>query len=133
MGQCIMIMIVFFLVCPYSIFLPHHLPFIIFINWKPPIEQTKQVPNHFGCSLFSVFPSLVLLCLCSDFLGRVTSFFSVKALFLFEASTLGEMYADTEILFPYFQNFSQEAQQLEEYCKTQKSCASMVPFSSISL
>ncbi|KAG6715298.1 hypothetical protein I3842_05G243600 [Carya illinoinensis] len=35
------------------------------------------------------------------------------------------MYADTEIMFPYFQNFSQEAQQLEEYCKTQKSCASM--------
>ncbi|XP_041012193.1 putative zinc finger protein CONSTANS-LIKE 11 [Juglans microcarpa x Juglans regia] len=35
------------------------------------------------------------------------------------------MYADTEILFPYFQNFSQEAQQLEEYCKTHKSCASM--------
>ncbi|KAG6655941.1 hypothetical protein CIPAW_05G251300 [Carya illinoinensis] len=35
------------------------------------------------------------------------------------------MYADTEIMFPYFQNFSQEAQQLEEYCKTQKSSASM--------
>lgn len=36
------------------------------------------------------------------------------------------MYADTGILCPYFQNFYQEAHQLEEYCKTQKSNASMV-------
>ncbi|KAJ7965358.1 Zinc finger protein CONSTANS-like protein [Quillaja saponaria] len=35
------------------------------------------------------------------------------------------MYAETGLLFPYFQNFSQELQQLEEYCKTQKSNASM--------
>ncbi|KAJ7959334.1 Zinc finger protein CONSTANS [Quillaja saponaria] len=35
------------------------------------------------------------------------------------------MYAETGILFPYLQNFSQELQQLEEYCKTQKSNASM--------
>ncbi|GLT71808.1 hypothetical protein SLA2020_438010 [Shorea laevis] len=35
------------------------------------------------------------------------------------------MYADTGILCPYFQNFYQEAHQLEEYCKTQKSNASM--------
>jgi len=36
-----------------------------------------------------------------------------------------EMYADTGLLFPYFQNFSQEVQQLEEFCKTQKSNAFM--------
>ncbi|KAB1205031.1 Zinc finger protein CONSTANS-LIKE 12 [Morella rubra] len=35
------------------------------------------------------------------------------------------MYADAGILFPYFQNFSQEVHQLDEYCKTQKSNASM--------
>ncbi|KAF7816696.1 Zinc finger protein CONSTANS-LIKE 5 [Senna tora] len=35
------------------------------------------------------------------------------------------MYADTGLLFPYFQNFSQELQQLDEYCKTHKSNASM--------
>ncbi|XP_014505296.1 uncharacterized protein LOC106765256 [Vigna radiata var. radiata] len=35
------------------------------------------------------------------------------------------MFAETELLFPYFRNFSQEFQQLEEYCMTQKSCASM--------
>jgi len=35
------------------------------------------------------------------------------------------MYADTGILCPYFQNFYQEVHQLEEYCKTQKSNASM--------
>ena len=29
------------------------------------------------------------------------------------------MYAEAGLLFPYFQNFSQEVQQLEEYCKTQ--------------
>ena len=36
------------------------------------------------------------------------------------------MYAETGLLFPYFHNFSQEAQQLDEYCKTQKCNASMV-------
>ncbi|KAG6649960.1 uncharacterized protein LOC122314463 [Carya illinoinensis] len=35
------------------------------------------------------------------------------------------MYADAGFLFPYFQNFTQEAQQLDEYCKTQRSGASM--------
>ena len=29
------------------------------------------------------------------------------------------MYADAGLLFPYFQNFSQEVQQHEEYYKTQ--------------
>lgn len=38
-----------------------------------------------------------------------------------------EMYAETGLLFPYFQNFYQELQQLEEYCKTHKPDASMVP------
>ncbi|XP_054799372.1 uncharacterized protein LOC129303853 isoform X2 [Prosopis cineraria] len=45
------------------------------------------------------------------------------------------MYAETSLLFPYFQNFSQELQQLEEYCKTHKFNASMsdiVSFSAIS-
>ena len=37
-----------------------------------------------------------------------------------------KMYAEAGLLFPYFQNFSQEVQQLEEYCKTQKCNASMV-------
>nr|XP_023906267.1 uncharacterized protein LOC112017994 isoform X1 [Quercus suber] len=35
------------------------------------------------------------------------------------------MYAEAGLFFPYFQNFSQEVQQLEEYCKTQKCNASM--------
>ncbi|KAK7293771.1 hypothetical protein RJT34_16644 [Clitoria ternatea] len=35
------------------------------------------------------------------------------------------MFAETSLLFPYLQNFSQELQQLEEYCMTQKSNASM--------
>ncbi|RDX67692.1 Zinc finger protein CO3 [Mucuna pruriens] len=35
------------------------------------------------------------------------------------------MFAETGLLFPYFRNFSQEFQQLEEYCMTQKSNASM--------
>ncbi|KAI9097856.1 hypothetical protein K1719_025627 [Acacia pycnantha] len=30
------------------------------------------------------------------------------------------MFADTGLLFPYFQNFSQELQQLDEYCETHK-------------
>ncbi|KAI4307117.1 hypothetical protein L6164_030337 [Bauhinia variegata] len=35
------------------------------------------------------------------------------------------MYAETGLLFPYLQNFSQELQQLEEYCTTQKPNVSM--------
>ncbi|KAL2318130.1 hypothetical protein Fmac_032006 [Flemingia macrophylla] len=35
------------------------------------------------------------------------------------------MFADTGLLFPCFRNFSQEFQQLEEYCMIQKSNASM--------
>ncbi|PON72086.1 CCT domain containing protein [Parasponia andersonii] len=35
------------------------------------------------------------------------------------------MYAETGLLFPCFQNFSQELQQFEEFCKTQKSNASV--------
>lgn len=35
------------------------------------------------------------------------------------------MYADTGLLFPYLQNFSQDIQQLEEYCRYQKTNASM--------
>ncbi|KAK7384999.1 hypothetical protein VNO78_30706 [Psophocarpus tetragonolobus] len=35
------------------------------------------------------------------------------------------MFAETGLLFPYFRNFSQEFQQLEEYCMTQKSNDSM--------
>ncbi|KAI4337962.1 hypothetical protein L6164_016323 [Bauhinia variegata] len=35
------------------------------------------------------------------------------------------MYAETGLLFPYLHNFSQELQQLEEYCKTQKPNVSM--------
>ncbi|KAK7320847.1 hypothetical protein VNO77_30698 [Canavalia gladiata] len=38
------------------------------------------------------------------------------------------MFAETGLLFPYLQNFSQELQQLEEYCMTQKSNASMNDF-----
>ncbi|KAK7317138.1 hypothetical protein RJT34_01114 [Clitoria ternatea] len=35
------------------------------------------------------------------------------------------MYAETGLLFPYLHNLSQELHQLEEYCKTHKSIASM--------
>ncbi|CAK8570164.1 unnamed protein product [Lathyrus sativus] len=35
------------------------------------------------------------------------------------------MFAETGLLFPYLQNYSQEFQQLEEYCMTHKSNASM--------
>ncbi|OMO88387.1 hypothetical protein CCACVL1_08422 [Corchorus capsularis] len=35
------------------------------------------------------------------------------------------MYAETGLFFPYMQNFSQDFQQFEEYCKTQKPNASM--------
>ncbi|XP_011006346.1 PREDICTED: uncharacterized protein LOC105112360 [Populus euphratica] len=35
------------------------------------------------------------------------------------------MYAETWLLFPYMQDFSQDIQQLEEYCKCQKTNASM--------
>ncbi|KAK6925994.1 CCT domain, partial [Dillenia turbinata] len=35
------------------------------------------------------------------------------------------MYAETGLLFPYFQNFLQEDQQLEEYCRSYKSNASL--------
>ncbi|XP_020239785.1 uncharacterized protein LOC109818663 [Cajanus cajan] len=35
------------------------------------------------------------------------------------------MFAEAGLLFPYFRNFTQEFQQLEEYCMTQKSNASM--------
>lgn len=34
------------------------------------------------------------------------------------------MYAETGLLFPYLQNFSQDIQQLEEYCRYQKANAS---------
>ncbi|XP_065867975.1 uncharacterized protein [Euphorbia lathyris] len=45
------------------------------------------------------------------------------------------MYADTGLLFPYLQNFSQDIQQLEEYCRYQKTNASlsnMIPTSMLS-
>ncbi|MBA0768723.1 hypothetical protein Gotri_017506 [Gossypium trilobum] len=45
------------------------------------------------------------------------------------------MYADTGLFFPYMQNFAQDFQQFEGYCKTQKPNASMnnmVPTSTIS-
>ncbi|KAK6936694.1 CCT domain [Dillenia turbinata] len=35
------------------------------------------------------------------------------------------MYAETGLLFPYFQNFLQDGQQLEEYCRSHKSNASL--------
>ncbi|KAK7410710.1 hypothetical protein VNO78_01715 [Psophocarpus tetragonolobus] len=38
------------------------------------------------------------------------------------------MYAETGLLFPYLHNISQELHQLEEYCKTHKSNASMDDF-----
>ncbi|KAK7350998.1 hypothetical protein VNO77_10110 [Canavalia gladiata] len=38
------------------------------------------------------------------------------------------MYAETGLLYPYLHNFSQEIHQLEEYCKTHKSNASMGDF-----
>lgn len=38
------------------------------------------------------------------------------------------MYAETGLLFPYFQNTPQDFQQLEEFCRHQKFNASMVPF-----
>ncbi|KAJ9679837.1 hypothetical protein PVL29_021675 [Vitis rotundifolia] len=37
----------------------------------------------------------------------------------------GEMYAEAGLLYPYFQCFSQELQQLEEFCFSQKTNASM--------
>ncbi|KAM1711971.1 hypothetical protein EV2_002187 [Malus domestica] len=43
------------------------------------------------------------------------------------------MYAETGLLFPYFQNFSQDFQQLDEFCRTQKSNASMNCFSEASM
>jgi hypothetical protein len=43
-----------------------------------------------------------------------------------------KMFAETGLLFPYLQNYSQEFQQLEEYCMTQKFNASMVPSISLS-
>ncbi|XP_061356170.1 putative zinc finger protein CONSTANS-LIKE 11 [Gastrolobium bilobum] len=36
------------------------------------------------------------------------------------------MFAETGLFFPYLQNFSQEIQQLDEYCMIQKSNASMI-------
>lgn len=49
-------------------------------------------------------------------------------------SVFGEMYAETGLLFPYrHNNFSQELHQLEEYCKTHKSNASMVPYTLLPL
>lgn len=41
----------------------------------------------------------------------------------------GEMYAEAGLLYPYFQCFSQELQQLEEFCFSQKTNASMVTIS----
>ncbi|XP_073125953.1 uncharacterized protein [Henckelia pumila] len=35
------------------------------------------------------------------------------------------MYADTEFMFPYFQNFAQEVQQFDEFCCSHKSNASL--------
>lgn len=35
------------------------------------------------------------------------------------------MYAETGLMFPYFQNFSQEAQHLEDFCRSQNSTSSM--------
>lgn len=36
------------------------------------------------------------------------------------------MYAETGLIFPYMQNFSQDFQLLEEYCKSNKPNSSMV-------
>ncbi|XP_021826351.1 uncharacterized protein LOC110767185 [Prunus avium] len=43
------------------------------------------------------------------------------------------MYAETGLLFPYFQNSPQDFQQLEEFCRTQKSNASMNSFAEASM
>ncbi|KAH8487623.1 hypothetical protein H0E87_026273 [Populus deltoides] len=43
------------------------------------------------------------------------------------------MYAETWLLFPYMQDFSQDIQQLEEYCKCQKTNASMTTISEYDL
>ncbi|KAF5732421.1 CCT motif family protein [Tripterygium wilfordii] len=45
------------------------------------------------------------------------------------------MYAETELFFPYLQNFSPENQQLDEYCKSQKpnaSAGNLIQLSTIS-
>ncbi|KAM1084555.1 hypothetical protein ACFX15_022297 [Malus domestica] len=36
------------------------------------------------------------------------------------------MYAETGLLFPYLQNSPQDFQQLDEFCRTQKSTASII-------
>ncbi|CAL2243938.1 unnamed protein product [Prunus armeniaca] len=43
------------------------------------------------------------------------------------------MYAETGLLFPYFQNSPQDFQQLEEFCRTQKSNASVNSFAEASM
>ncbi|XP_068331175.1 zinc finger protein CONSTANS-LIKE 9-like [Pyrus communis] len=43
------------------------------------------------------------------------------------------MYAETGLLFPYLQNSPQDFQQLEEFCRTQKSIAPMNCFSEASM
>ncbi|XP_057451781.1 uncharacterized protein LOC130743544 isoform X2 [Lotus japonicus] len=48
--------------------------------------------------------------------------------------SVGKMYAEANLLYPYLHNFSQELHQLEEYCTTQKfndSMSDLVEFSSM--
>ncbi|XP_058183067.1 uncharacterized protein LOC131300994 isoform X4 [Rhododendron vialii] len=42
------------------------------------------------------------------------------------------MYAETDLVFPYFQNFSQEVLQLEDFCRSHKSNGNLVQTSTIS-
>lgn len=43
------------------------------------------------------------------------------------------MYAEAGLLYPYFQSFSQDVPQLEEFCSSGKTNASMVTISPFSV
>lgn len=110
---------------------PHYYHFIIYIyiymnSLSLLLNETQQLnkPTTFCSS--GLLSLLLLLCFWSVFLGGSDKLSIQNLCFCFKLKSVGEMYADTGILCPYFQNFYQEVHQLEEYCKTQKSNASMV-------
>lgn len=66
---------------------------------------------------------------CSVFEQVILFFATLFSLFLFFkilGSIFWKMYAETGLIFPYMQNFSQDFQLLEEYCKSNKPNSSMV-------
>lgn len=85
--------------------------------------------HTYSLSCFSYLKCNKNNCFCLVSFVFLQSNFDISILSLSLSLSLSgvKMFAETGLLFPYLQNYSHEFQQLEEYCMTHKSNASMVP------